>query len=132
MNYDSFQGPLLGVIWVFGWVVLLLIYYHLRSQRRRVQLEILHKERVIAMEKGIPLPELPEYESKRRWPPLPLNPRWPLGIGAISILTGAGASLAMRLSGDDYHRQVWPMGIIGIFFGIGLILHYYLTRSGSR
>ncbi|MGH9591642.1 MAG: hypothetical protein ACRD5L_01020 [Bryobacteraceae bacterium] len=132
MTHEIAEMEWIPVVWAFGWVALLLAFYHLRTLRKRGQMELIHKERMIAMEKGIPLPELPEYESKQPRRLLPLNPRWPLGLGAISIMTGAGATLAMRLSGDPYQRQVWPMGIIGVFFGVGLILHYYLTRSSSR
>ena len=57
-----------------------------------------------------------------------LNPRWPLGVGALSIMLGIGTSLALWLSGDEYHRQIWSLGLIGIFLGIGLFLHYLLTR----
>jgi cytochrome c biogenesis protein CcdA len=86
------------------------------------------------MEKGIPLPELPGYEerirnSNGRWSQIKLNPRWPLGIGAIFVMLGIGTTLALNLSHD--HHRIWSFGLIPIFFGIGLFLHYYLTKKSA-
>lgn len=88
------------------------------------------------MEKGIPLPELPEYDERRSLAAealgsVRINPRWPLGLGAPSIMLGLGVSLALWLSRDDYHNRVWSFGLIGVFLGLGLMLHYLLTRPGE-
>ena len=37
------------LFWVFGWVILLLVAWHLRSSRRERQLEQQHKERMRAL-----------------------------------------------------------------------------------
>jgi len=132
---DSLQFGLFGLFWVFGWAVLLVIVWHLKALRRQRRLELIHDERMAAMEKGIPLPELPDYGDLARESPiadalasLRLNPRWPLGVGALSIMLGSGTAVALRLSGDEYHNQIWSFGLIGIFLGVGLFLHYILTR----
>jgi len=130
------MDPLLfSLFWVFGWAVLLVVVWHLRASRRQKRLELIHKERIVAMEKGIPLPELPDYAESSKEPllanavaSLRLNPRWPLGVGAICVMVGAGTAWALSLSGDEYHRQIWSFGLIGVFFGVGLFLHYFLTR----
>jgi len=128
---------LFSLIWIFGWAVLLLVVWHLRASRRERRMVLIHKERMLAMEKGIPLPEVPEYVD----PPsmladavsaTRLNPRWPLGIGTISIFLGAGIGVALTLSGDEYHNQISSFGLIGVFLGIGLVLHYFVTRTGTR
>ena len=64
----------LGVVWVFGFVLVMLIAWHLRSKRQLEKLKIIHEERMKAMEQGIPLPEFPELKedersSARRSPP---------------------------------------------------------------
>jgi hypothetical protein len=129
------MDPLIfSLIWVFGWVILLLLAWHLRAARRQRRLELQHKERMMAMEKGIPLPELPAEDEPRR--PLVaelvgsirINPRWPLGIGAVFVMLGIGISAALRLSQEAEHYRVWSFGLIPVFFGLGLILHYTLTR----
>jgi hypothetical protein len=133
------MDPLLlfSLLWVFGWAVLLLIVWQLRALRRERRMTLIHKERLLAMEKGIPLPELPEYAEPRSTladavADMRLNPRWPLGFGVISIFLGAGTCVALLLSGDEYHNQVWSFGLIGVFLGVGLVLHYFVTRPGAK
>ena len=130
---------LFSLIWVFGWVILLLAAWHLMGVRRQRRLELAHKERMMAMEKGIPLPELPDSDEPGRRTlvaeavgQIRINPRWPLGVGALSIMLGIGTSLALWLSQEDYHNRVWSFGLIGIFLGFGLMLHYWLTRPPGR
>ena len=123
------------LIWVFGWVILLLVAWHLRASRRERRQERLHKERIMAMEKGIPLPELPADDEPGRRPlvaelvgSIRINPRWPLGIGALFVMLGLGVSTALWLA----HENEWPVGLIAVFFGVGLMLHYALTRPSER
>lgn len=126
------DGPILGLIWVFGWAVFYLALRLINTQRYRMKLELIHQERIMAMDKGLPAPELPEYEQPSTYISLfsrmTLNPKWPLGLGALSILTGVGVSVALKLSEEPYHHRVWSMGLIGVFFGLGLFVHYAVTR----
>ena len=119
------------------------LVWHLRAKSKQQRLEMIHHERMVAMEKGIPLPELPEFpevqthrRKEREWGPV--NPRWPLGVGMIFILVGLGVSLAYYLAGDaELARsvqvaRVWPFGLIGVFAGVGFIFHYFITRGPQR
>jgi hypothetical protein len=122
-----------SLFWVFGWVILLLVAWQLRASRRERKVERQHKERIMAMEKGIPLPELPADEEPGRRSILAevvgairINPRWPLG--SLFVMLGIGISAALALSQEDYHYRVWSFGLIPVFFGLGLMLHYALTR----
>jgi hypothetical protein len=133
----------LGVVWVFGFAAVLLVAWNIRNKRQLEKLNIIHEERMKAMEKGIPLPEFPELsenESKvilgkalasnfeaRRW-----NPRWPLGVGVLLIMGGVGTSVAMRMSAWKLHNELWPFGMIGVFVGVGMFLFYALTRTTSN
>lgn len=125
---------LYNLIWIFGWVLVALFIWFVRGARRQRKLEIIHAERMAAIEKGLPLPELPSYESLERsffltsYLRSSVNPRWPLGVGALFIMLGIGFCAALRLSGDDYHNQIWPLGLISVFLGLGLVLHFTLTR----
>ena len=127
------------LFWVFGWVILLLVAWQLRASRRERQKERLHKERMVAMEKGIPLPELPAEDEPSRRPlvaelvgSIRINPRWPLGIGALFVMLGIGISAALALSQEEVQYRVWSVGLIPVFFGLGLMLHYALTRPSER
>ena len=133
------DGLLFTLFWVFGWVLLLILIWHLKGRRREKRMEMIHKERMMAMEKGIPLPELPDFAE----PPassvladsvglIRINPRWPLGLGALFVMVGAGTSLALWLTAEPDPHNAWPIGLIGVFFGVGLIFHYLLTRPPAR
>jgi len=116
-----------------SWAVILLVAWHLQGKRRQRKEEWIHQERMKAMEKGIPLPELPAMEENGArkmgtWNGA-INPRWPLGAAALLITGGIGTSLALYLSGEAFHNRVWAFGLIAVFLGIGLLLHYRLTRK---
>ncbi len=120
--------------WCFGWAAICILIWQLRQRRHDRRMELIHKERMAAMERGIPAPELPDYDAPRPqhdslWSQIKLNPRWPLGVGAIFVMLGIGTTIALRWSGEDYHQRVWSFGLIPIFFGVGLFLHYGLTRK---
>jgi hypothetical protein len=122
-----------GAVWVFGFAIILLIVWQMRNRKRQKRLELIHQERMLAMEKGIPLPELPDLPEeygitwiKEMWRAQTVNPKWPLGLGAIFICLGLGLSIALYFSGD-----AWSFGIIFIFLGIGFFLHYALTRKSA-
>ena len=126
--------PWTGVIFTGIAAAFALVWRHQNMQRYRFRQDLIQKDRVAAMEKGIPMPELPDYDERGR-PSLDtmvslmrVNPRWPLGVGSILILGGVGTTLALYLSHEEYHNQVWSMGLIPIFVGFGLFLHYRLTR----
>ena len=124
-----------AIVWVFGWAAFFLVLRRLNDAKRQRRLDLIHKERMAAMEKGIPVPELPEYDEAPRpglFARMRLNPRWPLGLGAFTIVMGAGTCVVLRMSGDPYHNQVWPFGLLGVFFGFGLFLYYGLTRRDGR
>ena len=133
------DGLLFTLFWVFGWVLLLILIWHLKGQRREKRMEMIHKERMMAMEKGIPLPELPDFGEPSEKSVLAeavgsirINPRWPLGLGALFVMVGAGTSLALWLTPDRDPHSAWPIGLIGVFFGVGLFFHYLLTRPATR
>lgn len=126
--------PWTGVIFTVIAAAFTLVWRHQNMQRYRIRLEMIQKERLVAMEKGIPMPELPDYDDGGR-PSLDalaerlrVHPRWPLGAGALLVVGGIGVTIALRLSNDPMHHDVWSMGLIPIFVGFGLFLHYRLTR----
>jgi len=130
MTYDE---PLFALANAFGWTILIIVIWQLRVRARERDAERKHKERIMAMERGVPLPELPEEPARgstlgEAWSQLRLNPKWPLGAGAVFLMLGIGVSLALFFSGDSYDRSKASFGLIGVFLGIGLWLDYFLTR----
>jgi hypothetical protein len=133
------DGLVFTLFWVFGWVLLLILIWHLKGQRRQKWMEMIHRERMAAMEKGVPLPELPDLAEpptrsalREAVASIRINPRWPLGLGAVCVLVGAGVCLAFWLSSIPEPHQAWPFGLVGVFFGLGLFAHYALTRPAPR
>lgn len=128
---------LFGVTWAFGWVIVGLVASHMKSKRRNERLRMVHEERMKAMEKEIPLPEFPELEEENgndRWggPAKPSNPRSVLGAAALIASAGIGVSVMFSLWGsvtkDSDLYGLWPIGLLGVFVGLGLVFYYYLTR----
>jgi len=132
------QEQIPGIVFTIVAAAFYLIIRHQNLQRYRIRLEMIQKERLVAMEKGIPMPELPDYDDSKPsaitslTAHLRVSPRWPLGLGAILIFGGAGTAIALRLSQESYHYRVWSMGLIPIAIGFGLFAHYALTRVHDR
>ena len=101
-----------------GW----LYYKHVGRQRR---MEMIHKERMAAMEKGIPLPEFPLDPTMIQKVP---DPRTPLLHGIAWFSLGLGFVVALLLMGPLPNGQaIWMMPMPLVYLGAGLILYYVLA-----
>ena len=136
MRYELYLILITGGL-NLGLLALLIWGLHLRAMRRARRTELLHEERMLAMEKGIPLPELPQIEDALRpWPDRLTNsdPRWALIVGVLSTFGGAGFIAAVLImatrSPDAYH--FWPLGLLAVFFGTGCLVLYGLLRRGRK
>jgi hypothetical protein len=107
--------------------VAFLYFRHVGRQRR---LEIIHEERLAAMEKGIPLPEFPIDPPTVRRPP---DPRAPLLHGIAWLALGGGGMAALRLFNPlPNGPALWPLPLPLALLGIGLILFYALASDRAR
>lgn len=105
-------------------------YLYLRHAARQRRMEIVHKERLVAMEKGIPLPELPLDPPRDQRPP---DPRAPLLHGVVWTAFGFGGMAAMLVIGPlPNGMAVWPLALPLLFLGVGLILFYVLASNRAR
>ena len=104
-------------------------YLYFRHVERRRRLEIVHQERLAAMEKGIPLPELPLDPPHIR---TPSDPRAPLIHGIVWLALGAGAMMALRLIQPFPTPVLWPLPLPIALLGVGLMLYYALASERSR
>ena len=107
-------------------IVAYLYFKHLARQQR---LEIIHQERLVAMEKGIPLPELPLDPTLV---PKPRDPKEPLLHGVAWTALSSGALLALQLIVPQDAMVLWPLALPLLFLGIGLILYYALASNRAR
>ena len=136
MYDDGMFWATFGMTWVLACAAVLIVVWNLRSKRRMEKMTLIHQERMKAIEKGVPLPEFPDLTEEAKMEqfntiltPPKLNPKWPLGLGALTAMAGAGWVVGMLISADNEMFKTWSIGVIGIFIGFGLILYYYLTRQ---
>ena len=108
----------------------LVAYLYFRHVERQRRLDIVHQERLAAMDKGIPLPELPLDPPRVPRPP---DPRAPLIHGIVWLALGVGAILALRLTGSRPDVSgLWALPLPVVLLGIGLILYYALASDRAR
>mgnify|MGYP006277541443 CR=1 FL=1 len=120
MNHTYSLADALIVLAVCGTFVAWMYLRHKAAQRR---VEIVHRERLAAMEKGIPLPELPSDPPKA-----PADPRQLLVHGAVWIAFGLGSMIALAATGMQMNgMMLWPLPMPLLLLGIGLILTYALV-----
>ena len=104
-------------------------YLYLRHQGRQKRLEIIHQERMAAMERGIPLPEFPLEPTRERRPPDP-NIITILGTVLFSLSVGAMIMLAMTLPAESHSGWIAPLPFA--FLGVGLIAFNFLKGEPRR
>lgn len=104
-------------------------YLYLKQLSRHKRMEIVHQERMAAMEKGIPLPEFPMESARERRPPdptvLPI-----LGTVLLSLSVGTMIVLALILEAPSHGFWVSPLPFT--FLGVGLIAYHYLLAKPGR
>ena len=98
-----------------------------RSRQKRI--EIIHQERMAAMEKGIPLPEFPLEPARERRPPDPTVVPI-LGTVLLSLSVGTMIVLALILEAPSHGFWVAPLPFT--FLGVGLIAYHYLLAKPGR
>jgi hypothetical protein len=109
----------------------LIAYLYFRFLERQRRLEIIHAERLAAMDKGIPLPELPLDPPRAPGTP---STHVPLILGIILAAFGFGLMAALRLvspAGGNITggRSIWPLPLPIALMGAGLILYFLLARE---
>jgi len=142
MYYD-FLWVLAGLVLVFGWAGLAILAKYLRNNRRDRLREMIHKERMAAIEKGIPLGEIPEggemdtiIDEERERPGNAQTVRWvrmgSLGVGLLLLFFGVGLFIALSMVPDSAATrgvsELHSLGLIPALSGVGLLVFFLLTR----
>jgi len=104
-------------------------YLYMRHRSRLKRLDIIHQERMAAMEKGIPLPEFPFEPPPERRPPdarvLPI-----LGIVLTTLSLGTMIALYLNLPAES--RSFWIAPLPFTFLGVGLFTFHFLKANPWR
>jgi hypothetical protein len=115
---DVSIGEIIIIAVAFTFVVR--VYFSHQERQRR--LEIVHRERLAAIEKGIPLPELPLE------PPsvgVPQDGHFPLFPGIVLLTFGVGSMAAFLMT--SRLAEYWMLPLPFAFMGVGLILYHVLS-----
>jgi hypothetical protein len=135
MNTHEFilNTNLIGLGFTIVAAAFFLIIRRQNIDKYRIRLEMIQKERLVAMEKGVPMPELPDYDNGHRATRVlgDFHPRWALGLGLILICGGIGMTLALSHSEVPFYNARWSMGLIPALVGVGFVLHYLVTRKND-
>ncbi len=117
-----------GII-VVALAATLLGYLYLKYLGRARRLEIIHQERLVAMDKGIPLPELPIDPPIIEKAP---NPRILPLLGIALMAVGGGSMIALSLLPSLESRAFWPIPLPVAMMGLGLLLYHLLAANRER
>lgn len=131
--------PLFGVsIFLAAYLISVLASY-LRNKNKIRQQEMVHQERLTAIEKGTPLPEW-DKDMLSEDKPMPAYLQTPgqqfrwfryvsLCVGLFLCLGGLGMFWAFAISDDNELVEIASLGIIPMMAGVGLLLFYFLTKK---
>lgn len=131
---DELFWAVIVLIWVFGWAVIWLQRRKAHEALTLKRREMLHRERLAAIEKGVPLPELPSEEEVPEWLSVEadrVRARWllriSLALGLVAITTGFGLCLGFYASPDRGFHGMWTLGLIPILGGVGFLLFWRIA-----
>ena len=113
------MGALIGLVTVSGLLLLVLIVVIMDNRTRRMRVKLLHEERMMALEKGLPVPmDYQDGISRKRRPYV--RGLVFLGIG-VAMLFWYG----MAADGDN---DLGGMAMVPTFVGLALILGDWLNE----
>ena len=104
----------------------IITYLYVTFQTRQKKLDIIHQERMTAMDKGIPLPEFPLEAAKERRPPDPTV--LPI-LGIVLLTLSAGAMIVMYLNRSASSANFWIAPLPFAFLGMGLFTFHFLKGN---
>lgn len=100
-------------------------YLYMRYQSRQKRIEIIHEERMAAMEKGIPLPEFPLEPVQERRPDPTVLPI----LGTVLLTLSVGTMIVLYLNVPAPQQSIWVAPLPFAFLGVGLITFHFLKSE---
>jgi hypothetical protein len=131
---EATQWTLSGAAFVVLWGVIIAVAGHFRAKQRLHEREMLHRERMQALEKGVPFADLPGQSP----PSVPMDwvgrllPGLARIVGFAATFVGLGLCAAFWFAPDPGYRDFWTMGLIPALGGIGLLLYGFTARFTTR
>jgi len=112
---------------VIGLAVGVVGYAYVTHQSRRKRLEMIHQERLVAMDKGIPMPEFPLEAA--RTPRVPNPDVLPI-LGTVLFTLSVGTMILLGTLQSAGGSWVAPLPFA--FLGVGLLSFHFLKRDAGR
>lgn len=109
---------LIPIVFILG--TALVVSVAIVMQGRKKDLD--HKERLVALEKGLPLPEPPEKETR---PVHAARRAWGLVWAGI----GLALTIALATNPESADVNAWAWGLIPLFIGVGLLIAAVLDKK---
>ena len=133
------------VLLILGLLALGVLRRYLRNRQRLRLHEMAHRERMLAMEKGLPVSEVPagsDFDAwlDEAWTDRLLDGGWDrrvaLALGLVILFASTGALLlAWRLPGSSTDAETLKLaaslGLIPLMASFGLLLYHRLTRPAA-
>jgi hypothetical protein len=107
--------PIVAILGTFAIVIVAIVV----EGRKK---DLAHKERLFALEKGLPLPELPEkkekpvYATRRAW-------------GLVWFGLGLAVTIGLATNPESSEVNAWAWGLIPTFIGAGLLIAAVLDKK---
>ena len=135
------------VLLILGLLTLVVLGRYLRNRLRLRLREMAHRERMLALEKGLPVSEVPpggEFDAWLEEMPAQrlLEGGWDrraaLGVGLVTLFASIGALLFAWLlpstaTGDAMEIKIVAAGaVVPLMASIGTLLYYWLTAPKKR
>lgn len=105
-------------------------YLYVKHLGRQKKLEVIHQERMAAMEKGIPLPEFPLDPALKPHKRDPDNVIPILGMVLLSLSLGAMIVLYINLDASSHSFWITPLPFT--FLGVGFMAYHLLQSKSGR
>jgi hypothetical protein len=103
-------------------------YVYVTHQSRRKRLELIHQERLVAMDKGIPLPEFPLEPARK---PQGTDPNVLPIMGTVFLSLSVGAMIVLYRILETTEHGFWVAPLPLAFLGVGLLVFHFLNRDAG-
>ncbi len=113
------MGALIGLVTVSGLLLLILIVVIMDNRTRRMRVKYLHEERMVALEKGLPVPM--DYKDGMA------RKRRPYVRGLVFLGIGVAMLFWYGMSADG-DTDLGGMAMVPTFVGLALILGDWLNE----
>ena len=109
---------MIPIVFILGSALVISVAIVMQGRKKDLD----HKERLVALEKGLPLPEPPEKETR---PVHAARRAWGL------VWAGIGLALTIALATNPEASDVnaWAWGLIPLFIGAGLLIASILDKK---